>query len=224
MIVQGEETIPEKDMQLLKEFLQTILNPAKLPDTPTGIWNHGPERLERLLERHADASKEESLIDADGARNSFIHFKHFINTGSNKDKTPTEICEILAKPGVYEDIFILCSHVLGNKKVHAYYVPSRNKQAQFYERLAWDKALQWGKRKQMGSNRKNSGERSEPSGYLGRGKGWWSLEKCLWCSRSMIPDSGIMLWLVSSCWQICVAVDSITLFQYHTPTIQEKIF
>ena len=37
MIVQGEETIPEKDMQLLKEFLQTILNPAKLPDTPTGI-------------------------------------------------------------------------------------------------------------------------------------------------------------------------------------------
>ena len=124
MIVQGEETIPEKDMQLLKEFLQTILNPAKLPDTPTGIWNHGPERLERLLERHADASKEESLIDADGARNSFIHFKHFINTGSNKDKTPTEICEILAKPGVYEDIFILCSHVLGNKKVHPYHVPS----------------------------------------------------------------------------------------------------
>ena len=37
MIVQGEETIPEKDMQLLKEFLQTILNHAKLPDTPTGI-------------------------------------------------------------------------------------------------------------------------------------------------------------------------------------------
>ena len=37
MIVQGEETIPEKDMQLLKEFLQTIPNPAKLPDTPTGI-------------------------------------------------------------------------------------------------------------------------------------------------------------------------------------------
>ena len=37
MIVQGEETIPEKDMQLLKEFLQTILDPAKLPDTPTGI-------------------------------------------------------------------------------------------------------------------------------------------------------------------------------------------
>lgn len=37
MIVQGEETIPEKDMQLLKEFLQTIHNTAKLPDTPTGI-------------------------------------------------------------------------------------------------------------------------------------------------------------------------------------------
>ena len=37
MIVQGEETIPEKDMPLLKEFLQTILNTAKLPDTPTGI-------------------------------------------------------------------------------------------------------------------------------------------------------------------------------------------
>ena len=124
IIAQGEETIPEKDMQLLKDFLHTIPNAAKLPDTATGILNHGPESLERLIERDADASKEESLIDADGARNSFIQFKHFINTGSNKDKTPTEICEILAKPGVYEDIFILCSHVLGNKKVYPYHVPS----------------------------------------------------------------------------------------------------
>ena len=115
MIAQGEETIPEKDMQLLQDFLHTILNPAKLPDTATGIQNHGPEGLERLIERHANASKEESLIDVDGARNSFIQFKHFINTSSNKDKTPTEICEILAKPGVYEDIFISCSHMLGNK-------------------------------------------------------------------------------------------------------------
>ena len=98
MIAQEEETILEKDMQLLKDFLHTILNPAKLPDTATGIRNHGPESLERLTERHADASKEERLIDADEARNSFIQFKHFIN--SNKDKTLTEICEILAKPGV----------------------------------------------------------------------------------------------------------------------------
>ena len=124
MIAQGEETIPEKYMQLLKDFLHTILNPAKLPDTATEIQNHGPESLERLIERHDDASKEESLIDVDGARNSFIQFKHFINTGSTKKKTPTEICEIIAKPGVYEDIFILCSHVLGNKKVHPYHVPS----------------------------------------------------------------------------------------------------
>ena len=123
IIAQGEETIAEKDMQLLKDFLHTILNPAKLPDTPTGIWNHGAESLERLIERHADASKEESLINADGARNSFIQFKHFINTGSNKDKTPTEIWEILAKPGVYKDIFISCSHVLDNTKVHPYHVP-----------------------------------------------------------------------------------------------------
>ena len=54
----------------------------------------------------------------------------------------------------------------------------------------------------MWSNRKNSGARSEPSGYLGRRKGWRSLETCLWCSRSMIPDSGIMLWLVQ-----CLHVD-----------------
>ena len=33
MIAQGKETIPEKDMQLLKDFLHTILNDAKLPDT-----------------------------------------------------------------------------------------------------------------------------------------------------------------------------------------------
>ena len=72
----------------------------------------------------------------------------------------------------------------------------RIKQAQFYERLAWDRAWQWGKRQQIGSNRKNSSEQSEPSGCLGRGKGWWSLETCFWCHHSMIPDSGVMLWLV----------------------------
>ena len=33
VIAQGEEAIPEKDMQLLKDFLHTILNAAKLPDT-----------------------------------------------------------------------------------------------------------------------------------------------------------------------------------------------
>ena len=124
MIAQGEEAIPEKDMQLLKDFLHTILNAAKVPDTATGILNHGPESLERLIERHADASEEESLINAEGAGNLLIQFKHFINTGSNNEKTPTEICKILAKPGVYEDIFILCSHVLGNKKVYPYHVSS----------------------------------------------------------------------------------------------------
>ena len=92
--------------------------------------------------------------------------------------------------------------MLGNKKVPAYYIPSQKKQAQFYARLAWDRALQWGKRQQMSSNRKNSGEQSEPSGYLGRRKGWRSLEACLWCSCFMIPDSGIMLWLVQ-----CLHVD-----------------
>ena len=43
----------------------------------------------------------------------------------------------------------------------------------------------------------------------------------------MIPDSGIILWLVklmSSCWRIHSAIDSIAVFQYHTPTVQENIF
>ena len=34
------------------------------------------------------------------------------------------------------------------------------------------------------------------------GEEQWSLETCLWCHRSMIPDSGIMLWLVK-----CLHVD-----------------
>ena len=59
--------------------------------------------------------------------------------------------------------------MLNNKKVHAYYVPSRKKQAQFYERLAWDKALQWEKRQQMGSNRKKLIVESEVS----RAVAWW---------------------------------------------------
>ena len=46
------------------------------------------------------------------------------------------------------------------------------------------------------TNRKNIGKRSEPSVFLGRGKGRRSLETCLWRHCSMIPYSGIMLWLV----------------------------
>ena len=35
----------------------------------------GPESLERLIERHADASKEESVTDADGARKIVVRTK-----------------------------------------------------------------------------------------------------------------------------------------------------
>ena len=67
--------------------------------------------------------------------------------------------------------------------------------------LAWDQAPQWGK-KANNKNRKNIEEQSEPHGGLGRGKWQQSLETCLWCCHSMIPDSGIMLWLVK-----CLHVD-----------------
>ena len=100
-IAEVNERFPEKDVQVLKDF-NPILNPAKLHSIAAGIWNHGTKNLERLIERYTNTSEEESLIDADEARNSFIQFKHFLN--SNKDK-PHELCEILAKPGVYKDIF-----------------------------------------------------------------------------------------------------------------------
>ena len=54
----------------------------------------------------------------------------------------------------------------------------------------------------LGQMEENIGERSEPSGCLGRGEGQRSLETCLWCRRSMIPDFGIMLWLFK-----CLHVD-----------------
>ena len=69
-------------MQVPKD-LNTILKPAKLPGTAAGIRNHGTKNLERLIVKYADASEEESLLDADEARNSFIQLKHFLN--SNKD-------------------------------------------------------------------------------------------------------------------------------------------
>ena len=40
----------------------------------------------------------------------------------------------------------------------------------FFALLAWDQAPHWGKKGKTGSNRKNIGERSEPSGSLGREK------------------------------------------------------
>ena len=77
--------------------------PCQITGTAVGIRNHGTENQERLIERYADASEEESLIDADEVRNSIIQFKQFLK--SNKDNPLKELREILAKPGVYEDIF-----------------------------------------------------------------------------------------------------------------------
>ena len=76
IIAQVKERFPEADMQVLKD-LNTILNPAKLPDTAVGIRNHGTESLERLIEKYASGD-EGSLINADEAQNSFIQFKHFL--------------------------------------------------------------------------------------------------------------------------------------------------
>ena len=76
--------------------------PCQITGKAVGIRNHGTENLERLIERYADASEEESLIDADEVRNSFIQFKQFLK--SNEDNPLKELREILAKPGVYEDI------------------------------------------------------------------------------------------------------------------------
>ena len=53
---------------------------------------------------------------------------------------------------------------------------------------------------------KKNRKRSEPSGGLGKCKGWWCLETYLWRRRSMIPDSAIMIWLVK-----CLNVDTLSL-------------
>ena len=76
--------------------------PCQITGKAVGIRNHGTENLERLIERYADASEEESLIDTDEVRNPFIQFKQFLK--SNEDNPLKELREILAKPGVYEDI------------------------------------------------------------------------------------------------------------------------
>ena len=60
--------------------------------------------------------------------------------------------------------------------------------------IAWDQAPQWGSKTKTGSNSKNIGERSEPSGGLERGKGGGAWRHA--AGRSMIADFGIMLWLV----------------------------
>ena len=111
IVAQVEERFPENDMKVLKD-LNTVLNPAKLPNTAIGIRNHGNESLERLIERYA-SEDDEGLFNADEARNSFIQFKYFLN--SNREKTLTEVCEMLAKPGAYEDIlpsFVILAQVL----------------------------------------------------------------------------------------------------------------
>ena len=64
-------------MKVLKD-LNTVLNPAKLPNTAIGICNHGTERLERLIERCAP--ENDGLFNADEARNSFLQFKYFLNS------------------------------------------------------------------------------------------------------------------------------------------------
>ena len=110
IVAQVEERFPENDMKVLKD-LNTVLNPAKLPNTAIGIRNHGSESLERLIERYAPED-DEGLFNADEAQNSFVQFKYFRN--GNREKTLTEVCEMLAKPGAYEDIlpsFVILAQV-----------------------------------------------------------------------------------------------------------------
>ena len=111
IVVQVEERFPENNMKVLKD-LNTVLNPAKLPNTAIGIHNHGSERLEILFERYAPKD-DEGLFNAAEARNSFLQFKYFLN--GNREKTLTEVCEMLAKPGAYEDIppsFVILAQIL----------------------------------------------------------------------------------------------------------------
>ena len=80
-------------------------------------------------------------------------------------------------------------------------------------RLAWDQALQWGKMQKTGSNRKDSSERGEPSGWIGNGEraaepGDMPLmppfhDSRFWCHA--------LIGQMPSCWQIRSAVDSIAL-------------
>ena len=68
--------------------------------------------LKRLIERYAPENNE-GLFNADEARNLFLQFKYFLN--SNTEKTLTELCETLAKPGACEDIlpsFVILVQVL----------------------------------------------------------------------------------------------------------------
>ena len=69
-----------------RQFLKKICNYLKIFYIPfSTLQNYptqqlkfkiiGPESLERLIERHADASKEESVIDADGARKIVVRTK-----------------------------------------------------------------------------------------------------------------------------------------------------
>ena len=77
----------------------------------------------------------------------------------------------------------------------------------------------------MGSNRKKNHQRWIVEGERAAEPG--DMPLIFWRCLSMIPDSGIILWLVklmSSCWRIRSAIDSIAVFQYQTPTIQENIF
>ena len=88
--------------------------------------------------------------------------------------------------------------------------------------LARDQAPLWGKKAQN-KNRQNIfvGEQSELNGGLGRRKGRRSLETCLWCRRSMIPDSGVILLLVK-----CLHVDrfEVLLIVLRSSPIRENIF
>lgn len=94
--------------------LNTVLNPAKLPNTAIGIHNHGSESLERLTERHLHED-DDGLSNADEAKNLFLQFKHRYFLNSNREKTLTEVCKMLAKPEAYEDIlpsFVILAQVL----------------------------------------------------------------------------------------------------------------
>lgn len=73
IIEQFDQRFPEHDMKILKD-LNTILNPALLPQSRQSIVDHGHDAL-----RHITDVYGENTINSEQTRNAFLQFKFLLN-------------------------------------------------------------------------------------------------------------------------------------------------
>ncbi|XP_069113661.1 uncharacterized protein C17orf113-like [Argopecten irradians] len=94
---------PDSSLGVLHD-LNIVLNPSKLPESVSGIKEHGLGSLENIIDFYntcSDENETQPLVDSGRMKKTFLQFKHVVNM--NREMDVTEFCLLVIKD--YNELF-----------------------------------------------------------------------------------------------------------------------